>query len=132
MAALVNRRHEAFARARAAGAGDFEAYVKAGYEKSSRHWTRIAARADVNARTAEIAQENQWGGSRSLGPVINEMMRLAALCGQKDTPAAMAQARAFLVEAARLKELLPHEPAGPVERELTPAEWTERHGGGRY
>ncbi|MEO8812273.1 MAG: hypothetical protein ABI376_05095, partial [Caulobacteraceae bacterium] len=103
MTALINRRHEAFARARAEGASPRAAYAAAGYPAASRHWARIATRVDVVARAAQIARGRAWGGSRDLSPVIDEMMRMAFAAERLDSAAGLAAAKGFLVEAARLK-----------------------------
>ena len=66
------------------------------------------------------------GGSGDLAPVINEMRRLAVAAGELGTAAGMMAAKGFLVEAARLKGMLPVELA-PLPRRLTNEEWLAKH-----
>ena len=125
---MRNAGHEAFAQALARGATPREASEKVGYAAHARQAPRVAARADVIKRTAQIRQELAWGGSGDLKPVIDEMMRLAKEAGKLKTAAGMIAAKGFLVEAARLKGLLPaaQEEFEPHEPTLSEEAWLAR------
>ncbi len=121
MAALENLKREAFAQARAAGASVARASLAAGYAPSHGNGWRIARDEKVKARVAEL-ERAAVGASRDLAPVIAEMLRLSKEAAKLDSAAGMREAKDFLVQAARLKGLLPRAPV-PIEPEMTMAEW---------
>jgi hypothetical protein len=126
MPAFDDHRLESFAQCLAKGMRPLNASRRTGFAADANRSNVRAARADVVKRVAEIAQSNLWGGSRDLGPVIDELMAAAQEARKLGTGAGMMAARALLVEAARLKEELPV-PLQPGDRELTREEWTARH-----
>ncbi len=123
---LRNRRREAFALAMARGAAPLEACVAAGYKRCSTQAGRIKKLPEVVEREEQLREALAWGGSGDLAPVINEMRRLAVAAGELKTAAGMMAAKGFLVEAARLKGMLPVELA-PLRRRLTIEEWLAKH-----
>ena len=73
----------------------------------------------------------QGRGSSDIGPLIDLLVELAEKAKEKPTAAALREARAMIVEAARLKALLPDaaKPAwAPPIPELDLDEWMARYG----
>ena len=122
MAVLYDVRREALAQGLACGMSKSAAARAAGYVKHSGHVGRLCTCASIVARVAHIVEETPRGGSSDLAPVINELMRLAALGGTLGTAAGLTAAKQLLVEAARLKERLPL-PEMVLEPEMSREEW---------
>ena len=129
---LHNVKWEAFAQARARGARPKDAAQQAGYNPSRSHHSRLANDKKIIKRVEELLESNKQGGSRDLGWIIDELVRLAGQAGGDDkTPPDYAAARALLVEAARLKLHLPkHREKSDVEAEMPHAEWLKLYGAG--
>lgn len=133
MPPLANGRHEAYARARAAGLVPRAAFLEAGYHDRARNVQRIASRREVVKRIAELQRDAAWGGSGDLKPVIDELMRLALAAGKLRSGAGMTAAKGLLSEAARLKGLLEArpdraDPADPPRRvQLSNDEWLAKY-----
>ncbi len=126
---LRNRKREAFALAMARGAAPLEACVAAGYKRCSTQAGRIKSLPEVIEREKQLREDLAWGGSGDLAPVINEMRRLAKKSGELKSAAGMMAAKGLLVEAARLKGLLPKRGAlDDLPPELTDEEWMLRYG----
>ena len=70
MAELSNQKHEKFAQAVAAGQSACAAYVTAGYEADSGNATRLAGKADVQARVLEIQRETAACGQVSKAELL--------------------------------------------------------------
>ena len=126
MAALPSPRREAFAQGLARGAAPVAAWQEAGYARHMGRALAAAAEKDVAARVVEIGVERAGGGSADLGFLIDQCIALADKAGDLGTAAGMVAARGFLVEAARLKGLLPA-PVPPPRRRLSTEEWLAKH-----
>jgi len=108
---LDNAKHEAFAQARAAGRTTHEAARLAGYARPPQKAAEVWRRADVVARTRTILERRRAGGSRDLGGLIDRLIALADKAAGPGDAKGVDVARACLAEAAKLKQLLPAEPA---------------------
>ncbi|HZK98484.1 MAG TPA: hypothetical protein VFC47_01165 [Caulobacteraceae bacterium] len=108
---LDNARYEAFAQARAAGRTTHEAARLAGYPWPEKKAAELWRRADIIARTKVILERRGAGGSRDLGGLIDRLITLAETAVGVGDAKGMDVARACLAEAAKLKQLLPSEPA---------------------
>ncbi len=133
MAALKNARQEAYCQARAKGSAPVAAYVEAGYAYSGRYrFPRLEEKNDISERIAELVHHLARGGSRDLGPVIDEMLSMARAAIEVKNAAAFVAAKGFLVEAARLKLMLPHDgwanKRPHIDINLSDEEWTKRFG----
>ena len=106
MPPLDNKRHETVARALVAGLSPKTAYQIGGYGRPAGGAVPLAERPDVTARVAELKDERAGGDSPEIGPVIDELMRLAKISGKLGSAAGMVAARGLLAEAAKLKGLL--------------------------
>jgi hypothetical protein len=128
MPALKNSRYEAFAHQLALDLNPQDAALAAGFAKSQTQACNRALRPEIVARVEELQRLRDWGGSRDLGPLINELGAAVQVARKLDTAAAFVAIRGLIVEAARLKQMLPEpEPEEPDERPpRTPAEWLER------
>jgi hypothetical protein len=103
MPVLQNPRHELFARYRAEGARLAEAYEWAGFSPDSGHASRLAAQEDVADRIAALRQD-QDGLRRAERPaLIATLMNIAETCLAFGTTDGVREARATLLEAARLR-----------------------------
>lgn len=122
MAALDDPRREMFAQALARGCGPGQAEREAGYSHCAKGTRARVKSKQIKGRIAQIKKERAGGDSPDIGPVIDKLMALANAAGKLKTAAAMVAARGFLVEAARLKGLLPA-PAPPPRRRLSTEEW---------
>jgi hypothetical protein len=127
MAALDDTRREALAQGLADGLALHAATKAAGYSRQTGESRRPAARADIQARVAEIASERR-AAAAALEPVIDKLMDLAAEAGKLGTAAGMAAARGLLSEAARVKLLLPPapDPNRYVPPDLTTEQWVAK------
>jgi len=125
MAKLENARREAFAQARATGATVVEASRAAGYVVKNCDGGRVARNPAVMARVAEI-QQAAIGETRDLPVLISKMVAMADAAAELGSAAGMREAKALLVEAARLKGLLPPSPARPPQPPMSRAEWMAR------
>jgi len=122
---------EAFAQALARGLPPGRAARESGYADTDHSHAKIRAkRPDMIARIAEIQREHAVA-LRDLTPLIERLTALADLAAQMDSPAALREARAALVEAGKLKALAPIPPRALLtgeEPELTDREWARRYG----
>jgi hypothetical protein len=120
-------KQEAFAQARARGLTKTAASDQAGYKKLSTRSTNTPA---VLKRIDWLSDHLKWGGSRDLGPVIDEMRRVAK--GTNLGPAAAArEIKELLIEIARLKEKLPIGTGAaidPLDEDISEAEWLRLYG----
>jgi len=108
-----------------------EACVEAGYARWHSQSGNLSADAAITARIEEIRQHLRWGGSRDLGPVIDAMMALALAKDTVKSAAGVMAAKSLMVEAARLKQLLPRARTvgtGPMDVQISHEEWLKRYG----
>ncbi|HEV2365507.1 MAG TPA: hypothetical protein VGS12_15055 [Caulobacteraceae bacterium] len=127
---LENERREAFAQAVARGMSCARAAEKAGFG-FHRHGARLARARDVAARIGAIRASLAGGGSRELGPLIDRLLGIFVAGVTLNNAAALVAARSALVEAARLKQLLPFAPGeGPPAAAPAPTgepfHWTDK------
>jgi hypothetical protein len=106
MPALDNPRYEVFAIARARGALLEDAYEDAGYAAGKGHAWRIANRAEVQARIAELRAERSRIEEAFPRTVINVLMHLARVNDALATPAGARETRASLLEALRIERAI--------------------------
>ena len=105
MPILENPRHEAFAQARAKGAGLDDAYEAAGFAPGNKHASRLALRPEVAERVMELRVKFDAEGANDQA-VIAALLRLAEASAALATPAAIKEARLTLMEAHRLRACL--------------------------
>lgn len=126
MPALKNSRYEAFAHQLAKDLNPQDAALAAGFVKSQTQASRRALRPEIVERVEELRRLRDWGGSRDLGPLINELGAAVQEARTLKTAAAFVAVRGLIVEAARLKKMLPeHEPPRPPP--LTAEEWKAKY-----
>jgi hypothetical protein len=125
MPALKNSRYEAFAHQLAKDLNPQDAALAAGFVKSQTQACRRALRPEIVKRVEELERLRDWGGSRDVGPLINELGAAVQEARKLDTAAAFVAIRGLIVEAARLKKMLP-EPEAPRRPPMTQAEWLEK------
>jgi phage terminase small subunit len=109
MPILQNSRHEAFAQARARGAGRDEAYKEAGFAGGNDHAWRLEARAEVAGRIAELRAARPDLSGADVESVIAALLRMAKASEALETPAGGREARLTLVEACRLSAQMAHD-----------------------
>jgi hypothetical protein len=126
MPALKKNRYEPFALQLSLGLNPLDAAVAAGFAKSQTQACRRAARPEVVARVAELARKRAWGGSRDVGPLIDELGAAVQEARKLNSAAAFVAVRGLIIEAARLKKMLP-EPQVPPRPPLTVEEWERRY-----
>jgi hypothetical protein len=133
MPMLTNPQREAFAQACAQGVPGKEAYRRAGYIGHPDNAAKIAKYKEVSGRTAELVSEKLWGGSPDLGPVINELMRLALAAAKGGTVGGFNAAKGLLAEAAKLKLQLGaqrrerQDPYDDIPPRMSEAEWMKTY-----
>jgi hypothetical protein len=105
MPALLNPRHESFAKARAKGARLEDAYEEAGFAPDRGHASRLAARPEVAGRIAELRAEQDARESRTFDhdTVISFLMNTYVCLKDSSDPLLLKEARLCLVEAIRLR-----------------------------
>ncbi len=106
MPALDNPHYEVFAIARARGALLEDAYEDAGYAAGKGHAWRIAGRAEVQARIAELRAERTRVEEAFPRTVIKVLMHLAHVNDVLATPAGARETRASLLEALRIERAI--------------------------
>jgi len=103
MPALPNVRQEAFAQARAKGAGLEDAYEDAGYTPCHRNASHMAARPEVAERIAELRAEREITPKRlDHDTVISFLMHNYVEWKDTSDPRIMKEARIGLLEALRV------------------------------
>ncbi|MDB5483121.1 MAG: hypothetical protein JWO83_4174 [Caulobacteraceae bacterium] len=125
MPALTIPRQEAFAQALAQSLSPDEAAQTAGCKGERKQARARAKLPKFVERVQELKHERAWGGSRDLGPLIDELMGAVQEARKLDSAAAFVAVRGLIVEAARLKKLLP-EPQPPPRPQMTPEEWMRK------
>ena len=124
---------DAFAVLLGRGVPRIAAYARAGYSVRSGRSKKLSERADVIARAEEVAHHRARGGSRDLTFIIDRLIEFAEKAAALNTAPGYMSARAALVDAARLKGLLPTDDVAgsddePTPRELTVEEWEAQYG----
>jgi len=125
MPALKKTRYEPFALHLSLGSNPLDAAVAAGFAKSQTQACRRAARPEVIARVEELARKREWGGSRDVGPLIDELGAAVQEARKLNFAAAFVAVRGLIIEAARLKKMLP-ETQAPRPPPMTPEEWLRK------
>jgi|SRR5579859_57652 len=136
MPALTKHRYEPFAQALSRDLDPVAAAKEAGFKGNKTQSCERAQRKEVVARVEELRRRRDWGGSRDLGPLIDELMAAARQASTLKTGAAFVAVRGLIVEAARLKKMLPEvqppprPPMTPEEwlRKFNPEQWREKYG----
>ena len=127
MPALTNSRYEAFAHQLAKDLNPIDAAVAAGFARSQTQACKRALRPEIVARVEELKRLRGWGGSRDVGPLIDELAEAVKAARQLNSAAAFVAIRGLIVEAARLKQMLPA-PEEYYEPPMTPEEWLKAFG----
>ena len=127
MPALTKHRYEPFAQALSRDLNPVAAAKEAGFKGNKTQSCERALRAEVAARVEELKRLRDWGGSRDLGPLIDELGAAVQEARTLKTAAAFVAVRGLIVEAARLKKMLP-EPEAPRRPPMTPEEWLAKFG----
>jgi len=103
MPALDNARHEAFAQACARGARLEQAYEDAGFATGNDHGARLAGRAEVAERIAELRAQQTDMEQASTQGVIAALLKVVKGAEAAATPAAIREIRLTLLEVDRLR-----------------------------
>jgi len=115
MPILENPRHEAFARARSKGALLNDAYESAGFVLHKGHPSRLAYRAEVAERIAELRAAQTLSEENSPVALLAALGRIIRAGEGSEDPSMVSVARRAIVDAARLRLQL--EPARAADRE---------------
>jgi hypothetical protein len=102
MPTLQNAQYEAFALARAKGARLDDAYEDAGFAPGNGHASRIALRAEVAERIAELRREQAEAEDASPQATIAALVRMAKANEALKSVEGTKEARLNLIEAHRL------------------------------
>ena len=106
MSTLQNARYEAFAVARAKGAGLGAAYEEAGFVGGSGNASKLAGRPDIAARVAELRDELAVGQGASPQAIVAALMRMARACEELKSAEGLKEARLHLMEAHKIQSRL--------------------------
>lgn len=126
MGGANKEKREKMAQGMAEGLTPKAAAKRAGYTSSSIY--HIPDDPEFQQRVEVLKAHLEWGGTRRLGPVIDELRDVALAARMLKSAAGMNAARGALVAAANLKQLLPKSEAEGDERELSLKEWAKRYG----
>jgi hypothetical protein len=132
MSVLDNARHETVAQNRARGMSLTESAIEAGYGKLGGSLSKTAKSAPFQARVEEVKLTLDWGATRDLAPVINELALAAKAAIRKSTEkelvAWLKAAGELLKIVADLKQRLPPDPqpAEPYMAPMTSEEWARK------
>ena len=111
MPVLQNRRHEAFAQARARGALLIDAYESAGFVRHRGHPSRLALKHDVADRIAELrVSQTDIEDTSPLG-LLASLRRIIKAGENSENPALVNAARLAIVDASRLQAELARQQA---------------------
>ncbi len=129
MPAFENERREAFAQALVDGLPPLRASRQVGYRSRGNRARQRAAHPDMVRRLKEIVVERAGGKSRDVTSLIEVLVEGAQAAKALGSVQALTAMRGLVVEAARLKALLPDPPPPPDEiiPELSEAEWLEQY-----
>ena len=119
---LPDERLEAMAQALASGHVPTDASCAAGYSYHGKDALSRAENPAMKTRVAEIKLRREAGGTADLAPVIDRLVAASDKAVALGTAAGMVAARGFLVDAARLKGLLPGAPKPSQYSKFVPSE----------
>ena len=102
MPALLDPRHEAFAQARARGALLIDAYESAGFVRHRGHPSRLACKAEVADRIAELRALQTDLEETSPTGLLASLRRIIKAGEASDNPTLVNAARLAIVDASRL------------------------------
>ncbi|HLZ81982.1 MAG TPA: hypothetical protein VKQ54_00340 [Caulobacteraceae bacterium] len=111
MPVLQNRRHEAFAQARARGALLIDAYESAGFVRHRGHPSRLALKHDVAERIAELRVSQTDLEDTSPHGLLASLRRIIKAGENSRIPALLNAARLAIVDASRLQAELARQQA---------------------
>ena len=111
MPVLQNRRHEAFAQARARGALLIDAYEGAGFVRHRGHPSRLALKHDVAERIAELRAAQTDLEDTSPRGLLASLRRIIKAGENSANPALINAARLAIVDASRLQAELARQQA---------------------
>ena len=130
MPAFENDRREAFAQALVDGVPPLRASRQVGYTSRGFRARERAAHPDMVRRLEEIVAERAGGRSRDVANLIEVLVAGAQIAKGVGSIPALTAMRGLVVEAARLKALLPTPPVyHPIAPEMTEEEWLAMVGG---
>jgi len=110
MPALQDRRHEAFAQARAKGALLIDAYESAGFVRHRGHPSRLALKDEVAERIAELRASQTEAEDVSPAGLLASLRRIIKAGENSENPALVNAARLAIVDASRIQaELARHQ-----------------------
>ena len=104
-----NPRHEIFAKARAKGVRLEDAYELAGFAPVRGHASRLARRADVATRIAELRVAISGWEETTGQAIVGALLRMADSRDFFDSPQRMRETRLTLMEARNLQKELTEE-----------------------
>jgi phage terminase small subunit len=138
MAVLDNPRQERFAQGLARGLDHTEAYVEAGYRRSTSAASRLAKDPAVKARAAELMDRAAERTEIDVALVTANLIRIAGKAEEAGGAPGLGVARAAWMDAAKLNRLMSErsEPAhkGQVlvlsAEPMTEEEWEAKYGPG--
>jgi hypothetical protein len=126
MAKLQNERHEAFAVLLAHGVTLGSAYESAGFAPDKGHPSRLAARADISTRVAEIRGEFTDTSFATKPETISALLKLARRALKAEYASGFKEARLAFLDASRLYDEMTAaqaaDPKGPGDKAERPAE----------
>ena len=103
MSTLQNARWEAFAVARAKGAGLGATYEDAGFVVGSGNASKLAQRSEVVARIAELRDKLAVGQDASPQAIVAALVRMARAGEALKSAEGLKEARLHLMEAHRIQ-----------------------------
>ncbi len=106
MPALLDPHHECFAQARARGMLLIDAYETAGFVRHRGHPSRLACKAEVAERIAELRRLQIHIEATSLQGLLASLRRIIMAGERSDNPTLVNAARLAIVDAARLRDEL--------------------------
>ena len=111
MPALLDPHHECFAQARARGMLLIDAYETAGFVRHRGHPSRLACKAEVAERIAELRRLQIHLEDTSLQGLLASLRRIIIAGERSDNPTLVNAARLAIVDAARLRDELSRQQA---------------------
>ena len=118
MSALQDRRHEAFAQARAKGALLIDAYESAGFVRHRGHPSRLALKDKVAERIAELRAMQTDIEDTSPPGLLASLRRIIKAGETSENPTLVNAARLAIVDASRLRAELARQQADASRRRL--------------